>query len=94
MNFSTPVAITANTTYIVSYYAPAGHYSGDNSFFASAGVSNPPLQALASTTSVDGVYSYGSASLFPTSTYNSTNYWVDVVFTPSTVVLNPSGSVW
>ena len=26
--FSTPVAITAGTTYIASYYAPNGHYSG------------------------------------------------------------------
>ena len=28
MNFSTPVTITANTTYVASYYAPNGGYSG------------------------------------------------------------------
>ena len=27
VNFSTPVTITANTTYIASYLAPKGHYS-------------------------------------------------------------------
>jgi hypothetical protein len=30
----------------------------------------------------DGVYLYSSTSVFPTSTYNAANYWVDVVFIP------------
>ena len=45
--FSSPVAITANTTYIISYYAPTGHYSADSNYFNSATV-NSPLTALAS----------------------------------------------
>ena len=28
----------------------------------------------------NGVYAYGADSTFPTSTFNGTNYWVDVVF--------------
>src|SRR5262249_43097740 len=43
---STPVAINANTTYIVSYYAPTGHYAEDDGFFATS-YSNGPLTALA-----------------------------------------------
>jgi hypothetical protein len=78
--FSNPVAISANTTYIAAYLAPNGHYSATGSQFASAGVSNPPLSALANGTSVNGVYAYSSASVFPTSTYQSTNYFVDVMF--------------
>ena len=31
----------------------------------------------------DGLYAYGTGSLFPTNTYNASNYWVDVVFEPS-----------
>jgi hypothetical protein len=31
----------------------------------------------------NGVYRYGSAPGFPTSSYNNTNYWVDVVFMTS-----------
>ena len=31
----------------------------------------------------NGVYNYGSANSFPTSTYNANNYWVDVLFNPS-----------
>jgi hypothetical protein len=82
VNFSTPVAISANTTYVAAYFAPKGHYSDTSSGFASAGVKNPPLQALANSVSVDGVYAYSAKSTFPTSTYRATNYWVDVDFEP------------
>ena len=37
-NFATPVAITANTTYVASYSHPAAHYAGDSGYFATAGV--------------------------------------------------------
>ena len=83
VNFPTPVAINANTTYVAGYFAPKGNYSNTTSGFASAGVSNPPLQALANATSLNGVYKYGTASSFPTNSYKSTNYWVDVDFVPT-----------
>jgi Domain of unknown function (DUF4082)/Fibronectin type III domain/Bacterial Ig domain len=82
VNFSTPVTIAPNTTYVAGYLAPKGHYSDTSSGFASAGVSNPPLQALANSLSANGVYAYSSSSTFPTSTFNATNYWVDVNFAP------------
>jgi len=76
---ATPVAITAGTTYVVSYYAPAGHYAANGSYFAAA-VVNPPLSALADGPSGgNGVYKYGTSG-FPAQTFNATNYWVDVVF--------------
>jgi hypothetical protein len=80
---ATPVAITANTTYVVSYYAPVGRYSADGGYFASAGVDSPPLRVLSNTEAGgNGVYRYGSSSAFPNQTWNSTNYWVDLVFEP------------
>jgi Domain of unknown function (DUF4082) len=79
--FSSPVAVTADTVYVASYLAPAGHYAADNNYFASAGVDNAPLHALQDGISGgDGVYAYGSTSTFPTNTFQSSNYWVDVVF--------------
>jgi hypothetical protein len=30
----------------------------------------------------NGVYVYGPSSAIPTNSYNNTNYWVDVTFTP------------
>ncbi|MGH2853442.1 MAG: DUF4082 domain-containing protein, partial [Solirubrobacteraceae bacterium] len=80
VTFSSPVAVTAGTTYVAGYYAPNGHYSATPAAFASVGVSNPPLQALANGTSPNGVYAYGVESTFPSNSYNATNYWVDVMF--------------
>ncbi|MGE7432953.1 DUF4082 domain-containing protein [Kitasatospora sp. NPDC001175] len=80
LNFTTPVAITAGTSYVVSYHAPNGHYSASNGYLA-AGYSAYPLRAVADGAgSANGVYKYGAGG-FPTSTFNSTNYWVDPVFT-------------
>ncbi len=82
VSFSQPVQISANTTYVAGYLAPNGHYSDTSSGFATKGVSNPPLEALANSTSSNGVYTYSAGSTFPTSTFNATNYWVDVMFEP------------
>jgi hypothetical protein len=83
VTFAEPVPVTAGATYIAGYLAPNGHYSATGSAFASAGVSNPPLEALASQASANGLYAYSLTSMFPPSTYMATNYWVDVLFSPS-----------
>ena len=98
VNFATPVAIAANTTYVASYHTNTGFYAGDNQFFATAAVNRVPLHALANGTSGgNGVYRYGSGGAFPNSTYQSTNYWVDVVFNTSQVIqtttYNISGTI-
>ncbi|WP_225703695.1 DUF4082 domain-containing protein [Bradyrhizobium cenepequi] len=81
VNFATPVTITPGTTYIASYHT-SGNYSADPNLFSSA-VSNGPLTAPSSASSGgNGMYAYGSGSLFPTNTYNSTSYGVDVLFRP------------
>jgi Domain of unknown function (DUF4082)/Viral BACON domain len=81
VNFSTPVSIAANTVYVASYHTNTGHYSDDQNYFATTGMDNAPLHALANGVSgSDGVFSYGSGSSFPTQGWNSSNYWVDVVF--------------
>jgi hypothetical protein len=80
--FSQPVPVTAGVTYVASYFAPNGRYSVNSSGLSSA-FSNPPLQAVAAGTSPNGVFTYGSSSAFPNSSYNSSNYWVDVLFSTS-----------
>ncbi|HTN44167.1 MAG TPA: DUF4082 domain-containing protein, partial [Nitrospiria bacterium] len=80
VSFSAPVPITANTVYVASYHTDAGAYAVDQNYFASSGYDNPPLHALANgINGANGVYAYGPSS-FPTQTYASSNYWVDVVF--------------
>src|SRR4030095_4210336 len=44
--FDTPVLVQPNTTYVVSYYTPAGHYSFDPAYFSTLGIVSGPLQAL------------------------------------------------
>ena len=80
--FSQAVAIAANTTYVASYNAPAGHYSSNSNYFTSAGVTSGPL------TATNSVYTYGT-NVFPTSTYNNTNYWVDILYAGSTAPTFP-----
>jgi hypothetical protein len=67
---------------VVSYYAPNGHYSVNEGFFAGTGVDRAPLHALRDgVDGANGVYRYGAGGGFPVNGYLSTNYWVDVVFT-------------
>ncbi len=81
VSFATPVQIAANTTYVASYFAPAGNYAADSGYFASTGVDKPPLHLLKNgTAGGNGTYAYASAPTFPGSTYNSTNYWVEPLF--------------
>ena len=96
VNFATPVAIAASTVYVASYHASTGHYSADVGYFATKGVDSLPLHALANGVSGgNGVFRYGASSVFPNQTWNSTNYWVDVVFRSRTllsIAVTPSGA--
>jgi methionine-rich copper-binding protein CopC len=80
VSFSTPVRISSGTVYVVSYFAPSGHYAYDGGYFGAA-YDNEPLHALAGPASGgNGVYRYSGASAFPTASNSANaNYWVDVV---------------
>lgn len=76
--FSTPVSITPDTNYVVSFYIPSGKYRASPNYFQSS-YTTGVLTAPASGASPNGVY-YTGAPDFPFGTFNKTNYWVDVVF--------------
>ena len=78
-NFSTPVNIAANTVYVISYLAPNGGYSDDLNY-AWGTLSAAPLSVSGT---APGVFAYSATAAFPTSAWNGSNYWVDVVFTPA-----------
>ena len=90
VSFLAPVAISAGTTYIASYYAPNGGYAYSSGYFASSGADSGPLHALANgADGVNGLYLYGPDA-FPTQSYNASNYWIDITFstaadTPPTI---------
>ncbi len=82
-SFATPVPVEAGRTYVVSYFAPNGGYAATAGGFAGHAVDRGPLHAPADGDGGgNGLYLYGADAL-PTTTWSSTNYWVDVVFTSS-----------
>lgn len=102
LTFASPVAIAANTTYVASYTVPNGGYAADYNGLATQ-VDSGTLHALASGASGgNGVFASGSSNTFPTSSYQASNYWVDVVVSvgappadttpPAVTTSTPSGS--
>jgi Domain of unknown function (DUF4082)/Fibronectin type III domain len=84
VTFDQPVPVTAGTTYVASYFAPAGHYSVTPAGLAS-GADNGSLHAIANSSSPNGLYVYRSTPGYPSESYNSSNYGVDVMFAPMSV---------
>ena len=91
VDFATPVAINAGVTYVASYFAPNGHYSLNRTIQSPSpapgleeGVINAPLRALADGEEGggNGVFRVGTPG-FPTQSFGSSNYWVDVLFVPN-----------
>jgi hypothetical protein len=80
-NFSTPVPISANTTYVASYHTRTGRYAVSQDYFGSSSTYRAPLRALSNGSGGNGVYRYGWSGGFPNRSYRANNYWVDVVFT-------------
>jgi hypothetical protein len=83
VTFANPVAITANTFYVVSYHTNVGQFAFTTNGFLAAWIDNAPLHAPRSGSSGgtggNGVFVYG-ASAFPTQDFSATNYWVDILF--------------
>ena len=89
-SFAEPIAINANTTYVVSLFSPSGDYSVSDPYFGQA-VINDPLRALADgEDGPNGLYSYSSTSIFPNNSFNASNYWVDVVLTTQGPTVSPT----
>jgi hypothetical protein len=94
VDFAQPVAIQANTLYVASYHADGGHFSADIDFFTDA-VDNAPLHLPSdSDAGGQGVFTYSPTVAFPTSSFSSSNYWVDVVFqafpAPVSIAVTPA----
>jgi hypothetical protein len=80
VNFSKPVSITANTTYVASYHTNTGEYSANGNYFANAHTNWLLTAPSSASIGGNGVYAYSGSNVFPNNTYNANNYWVDVVF--------------
>lgn len=79
VNFASPVAISANTVYVVSYHS-SGYYSFDSGYFSGSTLNNPPLHGVWNALSPNGVFAFGATSTFPYAGAVGENFWVDVLF--------------
>lgn len=85
-SFSSAVAVTAGTSYVVSYSAPSGHYSATSHYWGYRGNSTGPL-TIAGGFGAAPAGLYGTLGSFPTGTglasdpWYGSNYFVDAVFT-------------
>jgi hypothetical protein len=78
-----PVAISAGTTYVVSYYTSNGQFARDAYGLTNAVVSGNLTAPGSASVGGNGVYLYATGGGFPTNSYKEANYWVDVRFTPT-----------
>ena len=84
--FDTAIPITANTTYIAAYHSSLGNYTATVCGLKTE-IINGPLTALADgEDGINGLYKYTNTPALPDSGYNASDYWVDIVFVPSTWV--------
>lgn len=94
VNFSNPVPVTANTTYVLSYHTTSASIAYTAGAEA-AGFSNGGLHLLATgADGSNGMYHYDTtpgASAFP-DTYNgmAPYYWVDAVYTTTVPAQSPA----
>ncbi|NYH92117.1 DUF4082 domain-containing protein [Actinopolymorpha rutila] len=76
VTFTTPVAITPGSLYTASYFAPRGRYAATVGGFAA-----PYTSGRLTVPAGGGRYKYGGG--YPVDNYLNINYFVDVMFTPS-----------
>ncbi|EJJ28588.1 Mo-co oxidoreductase dimerization domain containing protein [Rhizobium sp. CF142] len=79
VSFTQPISVTAGTTYVASYHSN-GFYSASANYFTTDHTSGALTAPASSVSGGNGVYAYGTGSLFPTASYNASNYWVDVLY--------------
>ncbi|MBR8841028.1 MAG: DUF4082 domain-containing protein, partial [Stigonema ocellatum SAG 48.90 = DSM 106950] len=85
---STPLNIVANTTYVVSVNTNS-YFAQDSNVLATS-VVNGDLSTVAD--GKNGVY--GNASTFPTSSYQNSNYFRDIVFVAQTTTPPTSETIF
>ena len=82
--------ISANTTYIVSYFAPKGSYASDE-YYSWKNVAGGSLHVSGRRPVLMYMVLLPAS---PNSTWHSINYWVDVVFVPANSQPVPTPSLY
>jgi hypothetical protein len=78
VTFADPVAVTANTTYVASVTMNDGRYIATPDYFENTTVNGPLTAPSSASSGGNGVFAAGG--VFPNSSFNEANYWIDVSF--------------
>jgi hypothetical protein len=81
VNFASPVSLMGNTSYVAAYYTSNGRYADDLYGLSNGKASGPLTASASSAVGGNGVYTYSTG--FPHQTWEASNYYVDVLFTPT-----------
>ena len=76
---SAPIAIQAGATYVVSY-GTTQNYAVTANYFTTA---HTGPDGVLTAGAASGVFAEGTPGVFPTASYNASNYWADVTFVPT-----------
>lgn len=79
VTFSSPVSVTAGNTYVASVTMANNNYTATANYFTSDVVNGPLTAPSSAGSGGNGVFNTTGGS-FPSSSFNDTNYWIDVSF--------------
>lgn len=88
-NFASPIPVTAGIAYRIGLRSSVGRYAADPGGFNAAGMVNGNISSPQTGTNVPSIGTIangtfiGSATAYPTNTFNGNKYYVGPVFTPT-----------
>lgn len=93
VTFSSPVAITAGTKYVAAVFT-VDRYVATSGLFASSGITNGHLTALANDdlTATNGKFNQSAAAHYPDGHFGASCYFVDVLFDLNSSTNAPAGA--
>lgn len=77
-----PISISQGVTYIAACHSSSGDYAYTSAYFTTTAGSGPIKGIENGLDGGNGVYSYSASPTMPALSFNSSNYFVDAVFTP------------
>ncbi len=86
--FTSPVKLNPGSSYVVSYHTSTGHYVSTQGGLKNGAGNGTLIVHGENIEGSNGVYMYGPAGSFPSYSFNSSNYWADIVFAPDSSIQN------
>ena len=80
VSFTTPVSVIPGVTYTASVHSSSGDFASTLPYFTDPIIQGPLIALADGADGGNGVFIYSPTPAFPTESWQSSNYWVDIVF--------------